>query len=274
MYSIFQILARLSGHIVFVVLLLISFYLIVKHNKTQQDIFINTSNLLVGKLSGITYKAQEYFKLGQVNDSLRRENANLIENLIALDYASDVFPSTDSLNFQFSLIPSKVQSMTHYLRNNNIILDKGLRHGVKKDMGVINTQKMVVGVVTSVSENFSKVMSILHSQSKLSVAVKNTQVHGTLVWNSMDPRYVNLESILKHKKISVGDTIVTSGYSTIFPRGMLVGRVEKVEDNTINNYFDIEVKLFSDLSEVRYTYIVKNRFSVEQKELEKSIDDE
>ena len=274
MYNVLQLFFRYGAHILFVVLEIICFYLIINYNQDQKQIFLNSSNLYAAKLSQQQARITQFTRLGNQNDSLLHENANLIENLISIEYASSKIPSADSALSQYRLIPAQICNSTSHLRNNHITLCKGSREGIRQDMGVISSHQGVVGIVRNVSENFSHVISLLHSQAKLSCSIKNRAGHGTLVWKTMDPLRMTLESIPKHQKISIGDTVVTSGYSTMFPKGILVGKIEAFKPIPGGNSFDITVRLFNDLTDIRYAYVVQNRFGDEQKNLEKEVKDE
>lgn len=274
MYNVLQLFIKYGAHILFVVLEFLCFYLIINYNQDQKQIFINSSNLYSAKLSQQMARVNQFAGLKNQNDSLLHENANLIENLISIEYASTKIPAADSTLSQYRLIPAQVCNATVHLKNNHFTLCKGSREGIKPDMGVISSHQGVVGIVRNVSENFSHVISLLHSQSKLSCSIKNRAGHGTLVWNDMDPLRMSLESIPKHVKISAGDTVITSGYSTMFPRGILVGKVETYKAKPGSNNYEITVRLFNDLTNIRYAYVIQNRFGEEQGKLEKEVTDE
>lgn len=274
MYNVIQLLAKYGAHILFVVLEIICFSLIINYNKAQKDIFINSSNVLIAKIAEQQNHILQFTRLKNQNDSLMIENANLIENLISIDYASDKIPNPDSILNQYSLIPAYIINNTTHLRNNYFTLNKGSREGIRKDMGVVSSHKGIVGIVRNVNDNFASVISLLHSQTRISCAIKNRLGHGTLVWKNMDPLHMNLESIPKHEKIAIGDTVITSGYSTMFPKGILVGKIEKYNAVPGSNSYNIVVRLFNDLSNVQYCYVIQNRFAAEQTQLEKEVENE
>lgn len=274
MYNVIQLLIKYGAHIMFVVLEMICFTLIVNNNDTQKKIFLNSSNILAAKVESQRSNLIEYSNLRNLNDSLLRQNANLIENLITVEYSNDNIPASDTSMSQYNLIPSKIVNSTINLRNNYFTINKGSREGVRADMGVIASHTGLIGVVRNVSENFAYVISLLNRQTRISCAVKNRDGHGTLIWDNMDPLRMTLESIPKHEKIAIGDTIITSGYSTMFPRGILVGKIESYNIPSGSNSYSITVKLFNDLTSVKYAYIVQNRFAEEQYRLEKEVRNE
>lgn len=274
MYNVIQLFAKYGSHILFVVLELICFSLIINYNKTQKDIFLNSSNVMAAKIVEQQNKVAHFANLKNQNDSLMIENANLIENLISIEYSSDNIPASDSILNQYTLIPTNVINSTIHLRNNHFTLNKGSREGVRPDMGVISSHKGIVGIVRNVTENFAHIISLLHSQTNISCSIKNRQGHGSLVWRKMDPLRMNLESIPKHEKIALGDTVITSGYSTMFPKGILVGKIENYNVIPGSNSYNITVKLFNDLTNIKYAYVIQNRFAAEQSKLEKEVSNE
>jgi len=271
MYNVIQLFAKFGTHILFVVLEVICFYLIINYNQSQKEIFINSSNIYSAKIGEQKAILSNFANLKRVNDSLMRENANLIENLILIEYASDNIPNSDSIYNPYSLIPATICNSTINLRNNHITLCKGSREGIKPDMGVISSSKGIIGIVRSSSSNFAHVMTLLHSQTKISCGIKSRKGHGSLVWKDTDPLRMTLESVPKHEIIAVGDTIITSGFSTMFPRGILVGKIENFKIMSGSNNYNITIKLFNDLTNVKYAYVVQNRYGSEQLNLEKEI---
>jgi rod shape-determining protein MreC len=274
MYNVIQLIVKYGAHLLFVVLQVICFSLIINYNKAQKDIFINSSNVFSGKIADHQDKILQFANLKEQNDSLMRENANLIENIIKIEYSSDNIPDSDTLLNQYRLIPSNIINSTIHLSNNHFTLNRGSRHGIQPDMGVIASHKGLVGVVRNVSENFAHVISLLHSQTKISCAVKGRKGHGTLVWKDMDPLRMNLESLPKHEFIAIGDTVITSGYSTMFPKGLLIGKIEKFSIPSGSNSYSIKVKLFNDLTNSEYAYVIKNKLGSEQLSLEKEVANE
>ena len=270
MYNVLQLLVKFGVHLLFVVLEIFCFYLIVNYNRSQKDKFLNSANVYGAEVAMQKEKLSQYLHLKDQNDSLMFENATLIENLIMIEYSSEIIPQGDSILNHHSLIPVSICNSTVHLRNNHITLCKGSREGIRPDMGVVST-KGIVGTVRSVSPNFAHVITLLNSQTKISCSIKNGNGHGTLVWKNMDPMRMTLESVPKHVGVSIGDTIITSGYSTMFPRGILVGKIESYKISTGSNTYDITVKLFNDLTNIKYAYVVQNRFGREQLDLENEI---
>lgn len=274
MYNVIQLIVKYGGHILFVVLEILCFYLIINYNQAQRDIYFNSSNVLTGKISEQSSKVTSFSNLRNVNDSLMRENATLIENLIAIEYVTDTIGKADTIYDQYNLIPTTICNNTSHLRNNHITLCGGSRIGIQKDMGVISSSKGIIGIVRSSSENYAHVITLLNSQSRISCAVKSRNCHGSLRWKNMDPLRVTLVDVPKHEKVAMGDTIITSGYSTMFPKGILVGKIENYNVPPGSNNYEITVKLFNDLTKIQYAYVIQNRFASEQNKLESEVDED
>lgn len=266
------LLLQFSYHLLFLALQFISFYIIINYNKEQKSIFINSTNLFSRSINTKVDKFNNYVRLREENDSLQSQNAKLIKKFIDSDInlsiVKDDTLTVDSTKFKIQGV--QICNSTFHLIDNHITLCQGTKQGIAKDMGVVS-QNGLVGIVKKTSENFSIVMSILHSQTSISCGIKRNKSTGTLVWKSGYPKIMNLESIPKHLNVVQGDTVITSGYSTIFPKGIMVGRVKTVTLEAGNNTFTIEVELFNDPAAWDAVYVIRNEFGEEQRLLEASI---
>lgn len=153
------------------------------------------------------------------------------------------------------------------------MLNKGKRHGIEHDMAVISPNG-IVGTVVSVSDNFSWVMSVLNKHSKVSARIDRLGQMGTVLWQGQNPDKGSLTDIPVHVKVIKGDTIYTSGFSHIFPEGVMVGTVETIKVKEGDHFYDIGFKWSADLNGLSHVYIVKNLFREEQVELSKQVIDE
>lgn len=269
MQNILLLFARFGSHITFVFFTVISFVLIVNYNQTQKSIFLNSSNYYANKLDSKASEWQSYISLQEVNDSLAKHNAFLMEKFINIKTPQPAFSDTA---LQYKVIPTKVIRSTFHLRNNHLTLFAGTNQGVKKDMGVIG-ENGILGIVREVGKRYAHVISVLNSQSRISCSVKPHAYPGNLIWKDLNPNFMHLESIPKHVDIAVGDTVITNGFSTIFPADIVVGTIAsfKVEKGSSN--YNIKVKLANNIPNTKVAYIIQNNFSEEQKALEK-IEDE
>lgn len=271
MRNLFNILWKYQFFIAFLFLQAISLTLLFQYNKFHK------AEVLTGaaQISGSTYlfvnNIQSYLSLKEENEKLRLENEHLknrskADAYYSLDTSKTYF--NDSLfQRQYKFLSARVINSTVGNRNNYITLNHGEFSGVAPEMGII-TEKGVAGIIKDVSSHFSVGLSLLHSKTKLSVRLKNSNYFGLVSWDGVNPYALNLDDIPNHVNIQVGDTIVTSGASSIFPYGLLVGTIisfEKVEGEV---FYKIKIKPTQDLNSTSSCYIVMNRLKHEQVELE------
>ena len=231
---------------------------------------VNSSNRVAASILESMHEISEYLSLKETNTSLSRENAELRSKLASNFYTLAVKDSSisDSLFLQqYTYTPARVVNSTINRRNNYLTLDKGSRHGIQPDMGVISSDG-VVGIVKDVSEHYCTVMSLLHKNSRVSARFKKSNYFGSVVWSGEDSRKAELLEVAKHVKFKKGDTLVTTVFSTVFPEGVPVGTVSGYELKNDANFFDIDIKLATDYARLSHVYIVKNLLKDEQRKLE------
>ena len=161
------------------------------------------------------------------------------------------------LEYKYELQPSLIYKNSYTLPNNYLTLNKGQNDQIEEDYGVI-TSKGIVGIIDETSKNYSRVLSILNTNSRINVKLKKTNYFGTLGWDGKSPEITQLRDIQDLVKLSVGDTIVTSGYSSTFPPGIPVGSVESFRLNETEDLYIIDVKLFNNMRNLEHVYIIKN----------------
>jgi rod shape-determining protein MreC len=267
MKQVLELLFRIGYHILFFLLLGVSILLIVRYNRSQKEIFINTTNQLTTLFNSQSDKIEGFVNLKNINSDLMKQNADLLQQILAYKLSPIAIPPYSKDSVQFELKPVSICNSTYVLRNNNLTLCSGSKEGIKVDQGVI-TENGLVGIVRNVTPNYARVMSILHSQSVVDCALRRSGAHGGLVWTSSNPKIMNLQDIPKHILVAKGDTVETSGFSTIFPKGILVGRVREVTLEKGSNIFDITVDLFNDPTTIKYGYVINNKLAEEQRKLE------
>lgn len=278
MRNLLLLLAKYSSTILFIVLEVICFYIIVSFNQSQGEIWAHSANLFSGSVDERVEKTTNFFNLEAVNDSLLRENARLLETIINYRVFSkenefQEYEAIDSSLLEYKFIPARITGKTVNKRNNHITVNKGSLDSIKVGMGVISKNGLL-GIVKSVSDNYSLVMTVLHSQSRISAAIKNNDFHGTLIWDEMDPTSMSLTSIPKHAEMAIGDTIITSGYSTVFPYGIEIGTIHDYKVNRNDDSYSVIVKLFNDLPSETHAYLVSSKDQKEKITLEEEIEDE
>ena len=264
MQRILLFLYRLRAFLLFVLLEAIAIGLIVSYNSPQGAVFFNSSNQFSGRLLTFRDNFTEYFHLASANDALAEKNASLLQELQHYKRPVDsvTFELDSVLSHHFEFRSAKVINNSIHLNQNHLTLNKGKKQGLKEGMGVFN-EDGIVGRVKGVSNNFASVLSILHTELLVSSKIKRTDVFGSTQWDGKDPQRAKLIYVPRHVEIEAGDTIVTSGYNSIFPEGIPIGVVEIVAPGEETNYLDITMKLAADLSKLTYVYLVENTMEVE-----------
>jgi rod shape-determining protein MreC len=248
----------------------VALVLVFRHQNFQRAVLASSSSFLVGSIYEIRSGITEYFNLRKVNQQLAAENAILLQqNQVSLLLSDDsVFNYLDTIKQQkFEYINASVINNTLNRRNNFLTLDKGSKHGIEPNMGVV-TFSGPVGVVVNVTSNFSTVISVLNTDFQASVRIKRNDHVGSLMWNGNNYRFAEVAYIPGHVDLQVGDTIVTSGLSTIFPQNLFVGIIKDFEIQRGGNYFIAQIELSQDFNKLRYVKVVRNLFLDEQIELE------
>jgi len=250
--------------------------LIVSNNNYQRSSFINASNGFTASILSASGSITNYIGLVETNKNLARENARLHELLAIADLQIDdsTYQYNDSIHQQHYLYQdATIISNSFQKRNNYIILNKGAISKIKPGMGVICSDG-IVGIVKDVSENFSAVISVLHSKSAIDVKIKNNGYTGTMVWPGQDYTLGAINNIPSHVHINIGDTVVTSGNSSIFPANILVGVINNFNLEEGASFYKIELKYSVNYNKVKHVYIINNTLKDELTSLKKQNEDE
>lgn len=278
MQTLLQLFIRNGSFVLFILLEVISFYLVVSFNDRQAGIFSNTTNIIGGNVMDKRNKITRYIHLSEKTDSLANENSRLYTELlnskmVRVPYRDTFFIThIDSLKGkitvpQYKFVAAEVINNTLTGRSNWLTINRGSRQGIKPNMGVLCTDGLV-GIVRYVSEDFAIVMSLLHRQTKVSASLKRQGFFGSLVWEGGDLRVMNLHDIPKHVNLTIGDTIITSGYSSMFPKGIMVGSIIGYVQPPGSNFYDITVQLSHDMGNTHYVYLVENIYAPQIEQLE------
>ncbi len=270
MRNFLQFLLRNHVLILFIVLEFASFWLIFSNNLYHNTYFINTANTVTGDVLNTYGNLTNYFYLKQVNDSLMRENVELREQLDLITFrdSTKVIAVSDSMgDVLYTYIPAMVINNSFTEPNNYITLNKGAKDGVKKDMGVI-TSNGIVGIVKSVSENYSVVLSVLHGDYSTRVAVKRLNAQGRLQWVYGNPKMANVVEVSEPGLLYEGDSIVTTEFSMVYPPGHLVGILKSFGREPGNVFYTLDIELSTNFSTLKYVYIVNFLRKEEREQLE------
>lgn len=257
-----RVFSELGNLILFLLLEGISFYLIVTFNDSQAKIYHNSVNVISGSIAGQANNINSYFSLKEQNNTLLKENAKLKSKLFNLAEKQGAKPEDLHLkvsqNQIFNLIPARVVNNSISLRNNFLSLNKGRKAGITENQGVIGANG-VIGITKAVNDNYTTVMSIFNSQTKISARIKDKGYFGSLVWsNNGDVRYMTLNDIPKHVPIKLGDKVETSGYSNLFPSGIMLGKIVGKKVPPGSSTYELKVRLYQDMTKIKFAYVVVN----------------
>lgn len=263
---------RNKNFLLFGLLFIIAITLTIRTHSYHKNTFISSANFFSGGIYNIKSEVTGYFGLKTENQKLMDENIRLRETIEGLR-RKESGPVLDStiLPSPYTYRSARVINNTYSKTRNYITLNKGTADGVAVDLGVITT-KGIVGIVSNTSENFSSVQSILNFNSQINAKLKKTEHFGFLKWDGKDPNTAQLIQIPRLAPLVVGDTIVTGGKSTIFPKGILIGTIEDFELGDDDSYI-IDVALFNDMTNLKYVYIIENKHSEEILQLETETED-
>lgn len=262
MYNLFQFFLRYYLFLLFVSLEIFCFYLIFQNKHYNEVAYMNVANSVSGKVYSTYTGVSDYLYLRRFSDSLVDENAKLRAQLLDSKYISKIDSgilrdSTLKNVQQYSYISARVIHNSVNEAANLIYLDRGRLQGVGKQMGVINANG-IVGQVVAVTDNYSAVMSVLSKEFKVSAKFKKNEFFGNLHWDGVNSTTASMEDIPKHVPVKVGDTLVTSGFSQLFPRNIMVGRVKTVKMEPDKNFLEITVDLSTNFGSLSYVYVVNN----------------
>lgn len=272
MRNLFSFIVRHYFFFLFIALQVLSFALIFQNHNYQRSAFVNSSNYLAGNIYGFRDNISQYFNLRTVNEQLAMENKMMLEHLDGSYLITDqqVFTFNDTIyKKKYSYINARVINNAIKNRNNYITLNKGRAHGIVPDMGVI-TGNGVIGIVKDVSNNFSSVLSFLHADIQVSAKIKKNNHLGTMLWEGYNYRKASMLYVPTHVNLSVGDSIITSGFSQIFPEGILIGTISDYEIRRGENFYTIGVDLATDFNNLNFVSVVKNIYIEELNQLESS----
>ncbi|MDD2283823.1 MAG: rod shape-determining protein MreC [Paludibacter sp.] len=278
MKKLFAFLIKYSIVILFLFLEMFAFSMIVRNNGYQQSVFFSSSNTLLASLYSVSNSVIEYFYLKSTNEGLASENTALKNQVVELQNQLDALhpyiPDTGNIKIspdkEIRFIQAKVINNSTNKLLNFITLNKGTRDGIKPDMGVIN-EEGVVGVVSTVSEKFAVVIPVINPKIQINSKFLRNNYSGPVHWEGHNFRYANLNDIARHVVFSLGDTIVTSGYSQSFPEGILVGTVDDFKISDSDAYYYIKVKLGVNFRTLTHVKVIDYLNYQEQQNLEKTM---
>ena len=265
MRQIFNALLKYKNTSLFLGLLFISLLILNQRSFYHKSVFSEIGLGISSNFYGVSKGVSEYLNLRKTNVDLVKEN-NKLKALELIYFQNQVLKQKTLDTFDFEVLSTKIIKNSFNKANNYLIINKGYEDGVTNDMGVISADGIIV-IINQVQAHHSSVISILHQDIKVNVSFKKNGAYGTLSWPGIHPKKMSLDDISTINSISVGDTIVTGGMSAYFPFGIPIGVVSKFVQPKTEGYYQIEVDLFSNLTQKEFAYVIKNKNLDEIKKL-------
>ena len=266
MRNLLNFLLKYNYWFLFIVLEVASFVLLFRFNRYQQSAFFTSANTVVGAVYEVSGGISSYFHLKSVNDDLLDRNMVLEQQITNLEKALKE-RQLDSMTINsirqvsetdYELFKAHVIKNSLNLVDNYITLDKGSSSGIRSEMGVVDGNGMVV-------------ISVLNSKSNISCKIVGSDYFGYLKWEHGDSRYAYLKDLPRHAEFNLGDTVVTSGFSTVFPEGVMVGTVDDMSDSNDGLSYLLKIKLATDFGKLSDVRVVARTGQEEQKKLENKV---
>lgn len=259
MQQIFNFLIGHKNNILFLFLLGLSGFFTIQSHSFHKSQFISSANGITGGIYSWSSSIKDYLYLEEYNERLLEENRELRNILTNIKDSISVENYTDSASFEgiYYFRAARVINNNYSKADNYLTIDKGEISGIQPEFGVV-TSKGVIGIVDRVNKRFARVISILHSDSRINAQLNRSNHFGSLVWDGKDPNLVQLIDVPRQAPVQKGDTIVTGGRSLIFPEGLPIGSIEDYEMDISQSYYTINVRLFNDMTNIGFVYVIEN----------------
>ncbi|WP_452602056.1 rod shape-determining protein MreC [Pontimicrobium sp. MEBiC06410] len=259
MQQIVNFIIRNKVFLLFLLLFSVSIGFTIQSHTYHKSKFINSANFLSGGVYNASNSISDYFDLKEQNKILQEENNRLKSILFNTEKGLDsTYIDSISFNGKYKFSTAQVIKNSYSQKNNVLTINKGTNDSIHLDLGVI-TSKGLLGIIDNTSADYATVLSILNTTSSISAQLKKTNHFGSLHWNGVSEKNIQLTEIPEVAPVAKGDTIITSGRSDIFPKGIPIGIVKDFKLDESENYYDIEVTLFNDMTNIEHVYIIENK---------------
>lgn len=269
MRNLLNFLIRYSTWFLFVLYILLSCVLMVSNNSYRQSVYLTSANIVTGSMYKASSNVIGYFNLREINASLQASNARLENEVLNLKHqlaqyktiADDTLLRLGDVK-RFDYTPATVINNSTRHPKNHFTIDRGALDGLVSGMGVVD-QNGIVGIVNVAGPHMSRVISVLNETQHFSVKIKDTSFVGSLAWRGGDPAVAYFGEVPRHAKYHIGDTIVTSGFSTTFPEGIPVGTIMNMVKGSDDSFFTFKVKLASNFRALSTVRVIKDFYKEE-----------
>lgn len=274
MRNLLEFLAKYNHWFVFLILEVVSMVLLFQYNSYQGSAWFSSANAVTGKLYEWDANVETFFSLTKVNQELTQRNAyleqevqKLSDSLVSVTKDSSIYHRDQfALLRNYRLIPAKVVANSVDKPGNLMTIDKGSADGIHKDMGVISGTG-VVGIVYLVAEHYAIVIPVLNTKSNISCMIQNRGYFGYLRWKGGVSDLAYLEEVPRHAHFKLGDYVVTSGYSAVFPPGVRVGRILHVFNSADGLSYRVQLRLSTDFARLRDVCVIDDAAMKERLEI-------
>jgi rod shape-determining protein MreC len=278
MRNLIQFILKHSYWLLLLIYLAAGFAMLFSYNMYHRSVYLGSSNKISGKIYAISGQVESYFNLREINTALLEKNTALeahslhleeqLRHYIAENHIKDTLKNASEKKYDYITALVIKNSVSHL--QNYITLNKGRMDGIEPEMGVID-HNGIVGIVTTVSDHFAVVISLLNPKLRLSAKLKRSSYFGSVVWNGKRSDYSALEELPRHVRYQKGDTLVTSGYSAVFPEGLIIGFIEEKQIVTNEEMTPIKIKLSTEFGRLGYVRVISNKLQKEQRTLEMGV---
>lgn len=258
MYNLLRFLKKYNNILLFLILEVLCIILLINNLPYQKRKLVSMGNAISGKLFKSKTNFTNYFSLKEENQLMMEHNAMLMSKL----YINDTTTEKDSVNSKYRFIPANVINNSIYHVNNFILIDIGRNDGIKKDMGVISSNG-IVGKIANVSDNYASVISLLHPYSIVSARFTDNQHIANVSWETTDYRFGTVKDIPLHIIPQKGDTLVTSGFSNIYPADIMIGTIEETINAQSKDFNTAKIRFSTNFSTLRHVYVIENLHQTE-----------
>lgn len=280
MRNLLEFLAKYNHWFVFLILEVVSMVLLFQYNSYQGSAWFSSANAVTGKLYEWDANVETFFSLTKVNQELTQRNAyleqevqKLSDSLVSVTKDSSIYHRDQfALLRSYRLIPAKVVANSVDKPGNLMTIDKGSADGIHKDMGVISGTG-VVGIVYLVAEHYAIVIPVLNTKSNISCMIQNRGYFGYLRWKGGVSDLAYLEEVPRHAHFKLGDYVVTSGYSAVFPPGVRVGRILHVFNSADGLSYRVQLRLSTDFARLRDVCVIDDTAMKERLEIMRAAQD-
>jgi rod shape-determining protein MreC len=274
MRALIDLIIKNKHWFVFIGLEVLSLAFLFSYNGYQKSVYFTTANDVVGSTYNVISGITSYLHLQEENQALEQKNEELRRQIIEIqrqidEHHLDSMLRMPSLPKKYDLVHAQVINGTLHKSNNLLTINKGEADGIRPEMGVVCSQG-VVGIVYMTSEHYSIVMPILHVNSKISCRLRNSEYFGSLIWQRGYADIAYVTSIPRHAEVAPKDIVETNGFSDIFPPGLPIGMVHRINDSTDGISYMLRVKLFTNFTTLRNVSVITNYQSAERRQLEET----